>query len=331
MRYCKNCGAQLENGKSFCTACGTQIKAAAVSPKPPRARPERAKVGIWHDKRFKVTLSIVGVLLVIGAAFFIIKELNRDDEMAANTSQQAIEETDKADGGDVTPAGSGLESYIDRVEDLKITYQSQVYDLGEWELTEINGKLYMTAEEIPNDSLQQIFSLYDRGHLAPLKTWAKEVYAVAEEISSNQNMPVAIEVGNQCSPHAPTTLPISVVNNYSGSCGYSIPVLNGEEQSDYTLMANIPVFSASAAVDYILPDSDARILSLSDISDLSKAELRLARNEIYARNGYIFQSADLQTYFSAKPWYNPDPSYDSSLSAIEKRNVELIKAREEKM
>ena len=332
MRYCKNCGTKMVNGKSFCTACGTKTEeAAAISPEPSRARPDRAKIGIWHDKRFKIALALVGVLLVIGITFFVTKGPFREDEMANRVEREPTEKTYNAKAGDVSSEGKGLESYIEQLEDIEITYQSQSYDLGEWELTEINGKLYMTAEEIPNDSLQQIFSLYDRGHLAPLKTWAKEVFAVAEEISLNQSLPVAIEVGNQCSPLVPTTLPLSVINNYSGSCGYSIPVLNGEEQSDFVLMANTPVFSTSAAVDYILHDSDVRILGLSDISELSKDELRLARNEIYARNGYVFQSDDLQAYFSVKSWYVADPSYDSSLSATEKRNVELIKAREENM
>ena len=37
--------------------------------------------------------------------------------------------------------------------------------------------------------------------------------------------------------------------------------------------------------DYILPDSSSRILSDSEVSGLSKEELRLARNEIFARHG----------------------------------------------
>jgi hypothetical protein len=83
--------------------------------------------------------------------------------------------------------------------------------------------------------------------------------------------------------------------------------------------------------DHILPDSDKRVLSEEDIANLSKGQLRLARNEIYARHGYVFKSADLQKYFSSKSWYNADPSYDGSLNEVEKENVKLLKAREDRL
>ena len=55
--------------------------------------------------------------------------------------------------------------------------------------------------------------------------------------------------------------------------------------------------------DYILPDSSSRILSDSEVSGLSKEELRLARNEIFARHGRKFDDAQLQSYFESKSWY----------------------------
>jgi len=83
--------------------------------------------------------------------------------------------------------------------------------------------------------------------------------------------------------------------------------------------------------DYFLPDSDKRVLSEGDIGTLTKDQLRLARNEIFARHGYVFQSADLQKYFSSKSWYNADPSYNITLNEIEQENVNLLKAREESL
>ena len=61
-----------------------------------------------------------------------------------------------------------------------------------------------------------------------------------------------------------------------------------------------------------------------------KATLRIMRNAIMARNGYRFQSKDLQEYFGKEPWYKPAASNDNiKLSFIEQLNVELIKAEEE--
>ncbi|QIZ05628.1 YARHG domain-containing protein [Priestia megaterium] len=79
---------------------------------------------------------------------------------------------------------------------------------------------------------------------------------------------------------------------------------------------------------FILSESEYKRLTESDIADLSLEDLRLARNEIYARHGYIFKSEELNSYFKQKSWYNPDTSFDGSLSEIEKSNAELIQSRE---
>jgi hypothetical protein len=77
----------------------------------------------------------------------------------------------------------------------------------------------------------------------------------------------------------------------------------------------------------VAPD---RVLTDAELQGRSKAEFRVMRNEIFARHGRIFQSADLNTYFSAKPWYKQDPNYaDSMLSAVDKQNVKILQKRED--
>lgn len=75
------------------------------------------------------------------------------------------------------------------------------------------------------------------------------------------------------------------------------------------------------------PITRIRKINYDDIYDLSKQELRIMRNEIFARHGYIFSSPDLQTYFYAQPWYKP-VSKNVSLNAIERYNVDFIKSFE---
>lgn len=58
---------------------------------------------------------------------------------------------------------------------------------------------------------------------------------------------------------------------------------------------------------------------------LSLHELRLVRNEIYARHGRIFRTDWLSQYFWNQPWYTPDENFqDEALSATDKLNVETI-------
>lgn len=71
-------------------------------------------------------------------------------------------------------------------------------------------------------------------------------------------------------------------------------------------------------------------LSDSDLRGLSKSQLRILRNTIYARHGRKFKSKDLQNYFNGFSWYNPlyDEISPNSLSDIETHNIQLIQSYE---
>ena len=68
-----------------------------------------------------------------------------------------------------------------------------------------------------------------------------------------------------------------------------------------------------------------RSISESMLRGLSLHELRLLRNEIYARHGRIFRTDWLSQYFWNQPWYAPDENFkDEQLSGNDKLNVETI-------
>lgn len=79
---------------------------------------------------------------------------------------------------------------------------------------------------------------------------------------------------------------------------------------------------------FIFPDSDIRKLTSADLTYLTKEQLKIARNEIYARHGHMFQTKDMQAYFSKQSWYRENPYFTGVLTTIEAYNVELIKSRE---
>jgi hypothetical protein len=65
---------------------------------------------------------------------------------------------------------------------------------------------------------------------------------------------------------------------------------------------------------------------------LSLHELRLLRNEVYARHGRMFRADWLQQYFFFQPWYTPDENFkDELLSGNDKLNVETIVKYENKI
>lgn len=83
---------------------------------------------------------------------------------------------------------------------------------------------------------------------------------------------------------------------------------------------------------YIFYDSDTRYLTDEDLRGLSSWELKIARNEIYARRGRLFNDSSLQNYFDSCSWYNgyisPNNFNENSLNKIEQYNVKMIKKYE---
>ncbi|MDO4632837.1 MAG: YARHG domain-containing protein [Eubacteriales bacterium] len=92
----------------------------------------------------------------------------------------------------------------------------------------------------------------------------------------------------------------------------------------------------AAASEYVLPESNSRLLTSADLDALSEYEVYLARNEIYARHGRIFRNADLVAYFGGKSWYSPSIAPDdfteayraSVFNTYEIQNVDIIVAYE---
>ncbi|MGI6221567.1 MAG: YARHG domain-containing protein [Coriobacteriales bacterium] len=95
-----------------------------------------------------------------------------------------------------------------------------------------------------------------------------------------------------------------------------------------------PVSESSYEGDYVLPESSTRVYPVDEIRgmNLSKEQLRIARNEIFARHGRGFNDAGLQNYFNSKSWYKKvyeaGEFEEDMLSSVEKQNVDNIKAVE---
>lgn len=77
------------------------------------------------------------------------------------------------------------------------------------------------------------------------------------------------------------------------------------------------------------PQASTRLLNSEDLRLLDKAELKIMRNEIFARYGYKFKTKDMQEYFARQSWYRPAyADVTSMLSDVEKKNVDIIKRYE---
>lgn len=90
-----------------------------------------------------------------------------------------------------------------------------------------------------------------------------------------------------------------------------------------------PGEQATSTEHYILP-TDSRYITYDELYPLSKTEVTLARNEIYARYGYSFKDEDIRAYFEAQSWYTADPNVNAStfdpsvFNAYERANLATI-------
>lgn len=93
--------------------------------------------------------------------------------------------------------------------------------------------------------------------------------------------------------------------------------------------------AASGGGSYIIPDSSQRYLSEGDLAGMSQWQCMMARNEIYARHGRLFNDPTIQSYFDQQGWYHgsiaPEYFNDGVFSDIERRNLDTIVNYEKQM
>lgn len=110
---------------------------------------------------------------------------------------------------------------------------------------------------------------------------------------------------------------------------------NADDKNDEGKSAADVEAALSDPAGYVLPDSATHAYDASELEDYSDWELYLARNEIFARHGRGFSSADLQDYFDGKSWYSEQytpeefDAMSSPLSDVEAANVATIRSVEE--
>ncbi len=112
------------------------------------------------------------------------------------------------------------------------------------------------------------------------------------------------------------------VNNNSGDS--SKPVKSIKETEVVEVIDTMKVISSNRYSGKYLFASEV-LLTPDDFKFITCSELRIIRNEIFARYGYKFKSEDLIEYFSKQKWYIPlYDNVDTFLNEIEKENITLI-------
>lgn len=82
------------------------------------------------------------------------------------------------------------------------------------------------------------------------------------------------------------------------------------------------------SADYVLPGSDSRYITTAELQGFDAWKIRIAINEIYARHGRIFRDEELNAYFSSRSWYQPtvqpDMFSESVFNEYERENLRVL-------
>ena len=259
MDHCTNCGKKLEGNREFCTGCSQKVQQAK------EVTPSRVKRRGAFIKPVIVIALFVVIGLLVGGVFYIVKHGTQKPQNPTSVSHEsALKKDERSSSDDISEAYQNkakenpkeksqetseakpetiqestpeknapnanvktldIDSAIEELNNLSIHANGRDISLGEWDITKNDGKLIIQADAIPPANLEHIFTLYDQQNLAPIKKWSVEVLHIAQELEKQLQLDWSISVGNDCVAQYPQTLPSVVITQYSGSCGYSIPVL----------------------------------------------------------------------------------------------------------
>jgi hypothetical protein len=133
--------------------------------------------------------------------------------------------------------------------------------------------------------------------------------------------------------------PIVIVNNYQKTIKQFFETTNPPtpdkpidetiEKDDDVSSQNQSSYSSNSSIPGKFPIASKRLLTDSDLRYLSKEDLGIMRNEIFARHGRIFTTTKWKNYFQNQSWYNPQyRDVNSKLSSIEHKNIALIQRYE---
>jgi hypothetical protein len=128
--------------------------------------------------------------------------------------------------------------------------------------------------------------------------------------------------------------PPAIAANYPfPSCErYPFPSTTLPDGSPAIMDRTCDLMGNSANTQGRYPVLSERPVSKSDLAHLGRWELRVARNEIFARYGYRFGPEKLIGYFGAQSWYQPSDLPENEivekLSRTEWHNISLIRQAE---
>ena len=327
---CKYCGKQIPDDSVFCFYCSKAVAPTTTTIKV-RGGKERSSSssggrgclgGLSLNIGKPVIIGVVVLLVLAVLAFVVMAVLGMEIPIAGNGLKNPASENSSHRGNNGLSGlfGGGSQSNEERPDKDAVNEEASLSESNPyWECYQNHSDYVLPDSDIRYYSYQEI------SHLS------------TEELTI-ANMEIGARYGGSF-PDSDAQEYFEARDWYNAG-GYSYE-FNHYELSNLKLItvyldmqsgdlynSGNPYIDLYRYDDYVFPTSSSRNLKDSDLSGLSQDALCVARNEICARHGCIFEDYDMQTYFYSKSWYVPSVPEDefnmNSLNSYESRNISFI-------
>lgn len=345
---CAQCGATLKAGTTFCTQCGTHVSKNAnpdinVPEKREKPKKGRNKVG----KIIIAIITIIAILLIGFIGYYFADQYGmfdkdvKESREKIKTSSESVADTQSASEDETTPEDVSetttpmTDDVID-VEELvleirgkydKITngiasnsYDAVIVDDGVMAYADQNKICAIVVKKGYDNSDYTRYFYYDGDDLFFAYYEGDDSHRLYFDNGKLYRWRYCADASNN-----------SKATNYDQENTteyrrWETDVLNDSNQ--FKGLCDDAIENGVGTQDYVLPGSDMRYVSKEELKDFTAEQCRLARNELYARHGRIFDDEFLQKYFSSKDWYSPSIATadfkESMLNEYEIANRDLI-------
>lgn len=303
--------------------------------------------GKWIATAMTV-ISVAGIAGIMGSMILAPYE-SETEKVAERDPEDKDEDSVRVEKGEKKDEISGLlEEIREDFEDGKLDYAEAKKELEEIDaddLEETQEKKYDSLVEDLKKGLEKEVSEYTK--ISNYKYAIKYLNDISEELGQEDD--VVNDLLKQCDTDYIKYLEAESSRLITeGSAKDAMQILEDAKEavSDQNKLEELIAKAEKAEKEetdkknaeakkdseYIIPDSNSRYLTESDISGLSLQQLNYAKNEIYARRGRKFDSVELQEYFGSKSWYHgtiePSQFTNDMLNDYEIKNADLLSKRE---
>lgn len=268
--------------------------------------------------------SVIVALIVFAVCNYSMDVVNKDKE----TANSQITSNETAD----TEAGSNMsmEEYLNQCQE--VTVEELARNPGQYigKNIKLEGAFSILADEITIGWFPENYIIKVNYDKQAVDTQGN---VVGNIMTGDYGLVAGRYGGEDVVGHPYIDAEIIILDNGQDGTGDSA---ESESKEENTSVEDVGAESEpeTMEMEYIFPDSDSRYLTEDELIDLDSDALKLARNEIFARHGYIFKDKGLQEYFNSTTWYKgavggEDFDMEKEFNDFEKANVALIGSIEE--